>query len=154
WLICTTLVIVGVLLSQTRTGFLALWLTGSVFCWRVSRRMFRLFGGASLAFVVAMVLVGGLRFSPADLHAEPGRRLTLTDAVLASETAPVDLLFGPEPGKGAVSVVEVEGDMEGTPHRQLNANMHLTLMQRTGLIGWAIMMWVIGAALVGIYRGS
>ena len=32
--------------------------------------------------------------------------------------------------------------------------MHLTLMLRTGLIGWALIMWVIGAALAGIYRGS
>ncbi len=154
WLICTTVVIIGVLLSQTRTGFLALWLTGSVFCWRVSQRMFRLFAGVSLVFALVMVVLGGLRLAPEDLRAEFGRRLTLADAVFASEAAPVDLLFGPEPGKGAVSVVEIEGDAAGAPRRELNANMHLTLMQRTGLIGWVLMMWVIGAALTGIYRGS
>ena len=32
--------------------------------------------------------------------------------------------------------------------------MHLTLVQRTGLIGWALMMWVIGSALLAIKRGS
>ena len=42
WLICTTLVVVAVLLTQTRLSLLALWLTGAVFAWRVSRRAFRL----------------------------------------------------------------------------------------------------------------
>jgi uncharacterized membrane protein len=32
--------------------------------------------------------------------------------------------------------------------------MHLTLMQRTGVVGWALMMWVIGAALTAIGRAS
>src|SRR5689334_15403615 len=36
WLVCATLVVVGVLLTQTRAGLLALWVTGSVFAWRVS----------------------------------------------------------------------------------------------------------------------
>src|SRR5205085_1068895 len=64
WLICTTLVIVGVLLTQTRGGLLALWITGSVFAWRISARMFRVFALASLAFVGVMAFVGGLRLSP------------------------------------------------------------------------------------------
>src|SRR5262245_4001582 len=48
WLICTTLVLVAVLLTQTRLSLLALWLTGAVFAWRVSRRAFRLVLGAAL----------------------------------------------------------------------------------------------------------
>jgi hypothetical protein len=40
------------------------------------------------------------------------------------------------------------------PEKVHNDNMHLTLVLRTGLIGWALIMWVIGAALAGIYRGS
>ena len=63
WLVCATLVVMGVLLTQTRTGLLALWVTGSVFAWRVSRRMFRVFAGATLAFVALMVFVGALRLS-------------------------------------------------------------------------------------------
>ena len=63
------------------------------------------------------------------------------------------MLVGPEPGKGAVSLVEIDPDGS---HRHVvrNANMHLTLVQRTGVIGWALMMWVIGSALVAIKRGS
>ena len=48
----------------------------------------------------------------------------------------------------------VEGSGERAPHRAQNANMHLTLMLRAGLVGWALMMWVIGAALAAIYQGS
>ncbi len=154
WLISATLVIVGVLLTQTRTGFLALWITGSVFSWRVSRRTFRLFASLTLAFVVAMVLTGGLRLSTSSLSAEWARRVHLTDAAITAEASPLSLLLGPEPGKGAVSLVEVETQPGVPPQLVRNANMHLTLMLRTGLIGWALMMWVIGAALLAIYRGS
>jgi lipopolysaccharide/colanic/teichoic acid biosynthesis glycosyltransferase len=154
WLVCSTLVVVGVLLTQTRAGFLALWITGSVFSWRVSRRMFQLFAGATLAFVVVMVLVGGLRLSPEALSGEWTRRLSLANATIeADRHTPLGMLVGPEPGKGALSLVDVE---PGSAHHHVvrNANMHLTLVQRTGLIGWALMMWVIGSALLAIKRGS
>jgi len=154
WLVCTTLVIVGVLLTQTRTGFLALGLTASVFAWRVSRRVFHVFAGALVAFVAVMVAVGGLRLAPSALSTEWARRVALTSATIAADAeTPLGVLIGPEPGKGAVSVVEVEqGDAH--PRQMRNANMHLTLVQRTGIGGWALMMWVIGSALLAIYRGS
>jgi lipopolysaccharide/colanic/teichoic acid biosynthesis glycosyltransferase len=155
WLVCTTLVIVGVLLTQTRTGFLALWITGSVFAWRVSRRMFHVFAGATLAFVLLMVTVGGLRLSPQALSTEWARRRSLTSAAISADVStPLRVLVGPEPGKGAVSLVEVDGQRAHGHHLVRNANMHLTLVQRTGLVGWALMMWVIGAALAAIRRGS
>ncbi len=153
WLVCTTLVIVGVLLTQTRTGLLALWITGSVFAWRVSRRMFQVFAGATFVFAVAMMFLGGLRLAPAAVSSEWTRRLSLTSAAISSDSAsPFDVLVGPEPGKGAVSLVEVDDDGH---HRVVhNANMHLTLIRRTGVVGWALMMWVIGSALAAIARGS
>jgi len=155
WLVCTTLVIVGVLLTQTRTGFLALWITGSVFAWRVSRRMFHVFAGTTFAFVVLMVTVGGLRLSPHSISTEWARRMSLTSAAISADVStPLRVLVGPEPGKGAVSLVEVDGDPAHGHRLVRNANMHLTLVQRTGLIGWALMMWVIGAALAAIHRGS
>jgi len=99
-----------------------------------------------------MVFVGGMRLSPAALSNELGKRMSVTAATFTSDiTTPLGVLVGPEPGKGARSVVEVDG----VHHRVLrNANMHLTLVQRTGLIGWALMMWVIGSALLAIRRGS
>src|SRR6185369_15823910 len=73
---------------------------------------------------------------------------------LSAERGPLDLLFGAEPGKGAVSMVSVSDTGPAHHHQERNDNMHLTLMQRTGVLGWALMMWVIGAALAAIYRGS
>ena len=67
WLICTTLVLVAILLTQTRLSLLALWLTGAVFAWRVSRRAFRLVLGAALGLLGVLVLGGALR-SVADRH--------------------------------------------------------------------------------------
>jgi lipopolysaccharide/colanic/teichoic acid biosynthesis glycosyltransferase len=155
WLVCATLVIVGVLLTQTRTGLIALWVTGSVFCWRISRTTFRLFTGATLVFIIAMVLTGGQRLSPSALSEEFTRRLSLTAAAVASPgTTPLDLVVGPEPGRGALSYVQVDPAGPAGPHRERNANMHLTLVRRTGFVGWALMMWVIAAALAAIARGA
>jgi lipopolysaccharide/colanic/teichoic acid biosynthesis glycosyltransferase len=154
WLICTTLVLVAVLLTQTRLSLLALWLTGGVFAWRVSRRAFRVVLGAALALLGVLVLAGALRLSPADIAAEFSRRLDVTAATLDEETSGLRGLIGTDPGKGAVALVEVGRGPEGGATRVHNENMHLTLVLRTGLIGWALIMWVIGAALLGIYRAS
>jgi lipopolysaccharide/colanic/teichoic acid biosynthesis glycosyltransferase len=154
WLICTTLVVVCVLLTQTRTGLAALWVTGAVFCWRLSHRAFGAFSGASALFVAMMVGVGGLGLSPAQLGEQWSRRTSVTGAVIAGQPTFVDVLVGPEPGKGAVSVVALPDDAPGAPRRAQVDNMHLTLVRRTGVIGWALMMWVIGSALMAIYRGS
>jgi len=104
-----------------------------------------------------MVCVGALRLSPAALSAEWTRRVTFTSAAIrADASTPLGVLLGPEPGKGAVSRIEVDHDREGParPHLVRNENMHLTLVQRSGLVGWALMMWVIGSALAAIRRGA
>ncbi len=154
WLICTTLVLVAVLLTQTRLSLLALWVTGVVFAWRVSRRAFRLVLGAAIALLGILVMSGALRLSPGDIGAEFSRRLVVTAATISEEATGLRGLIGTDPGKGAVATVEVEHGPDGATEKVHNENMHLTLVLRTGLIGWALIMWVIGAALAGIYRGS
>jgi lipopolysaccharide/colanic/teichoic acid biosynthesis glycosyltransferase len=154
WLICSTLVLVAVVLTQTRTSLLALWLTGAVFTWRVSRRSFRLVLGGALGILGVMVMTGTLRFSPMDITSEFSRRLAVTAATLSEEASSLRGLIGTDPGKGAVAVVAVDKGAGTQAEPVRNENMHLTLVLRTGIIGWAIIMWVIGAALAGIYRGS
>ncbi len=154
WLICSTLVLVAVLLTQTRLSLLALWLTGVVFAWRVSRRAFRLALASAIGLLSVLVIAGALRFSPADLGAEFSRRVEVTAATLGEEASGLRGLIGTDPGKGAVALVEVGRGPDGLAEKVHNENMHLTLLLRTGLIGWALIMWVIGAALAGIYRGS
>ncbi len=154
WLICTTLVLVAVALTQTRLSLIALWLTGAVFAWRVSWRVFRLTIGAALGLAAALVLVGALRLSPAAMGEEFSRRLEVTAATLHESVAGIRGLIGTDPGKGAVTLVEVSRGPQGEPVLAHAENMHLTLLVRTGLIGWALIMWVIGAALAGIFRAT
>lgn len=154
WLICSTLVLVAVVLTQTRTSLLALWLTGAVFTWRVSRRSFRLVLGGALGILGVMVMTGTLRLSPMDITSEVSRRLTVTAATLSEEASSLRGLIGTDPGKGAVAVVAVDKGGGAQAEAVRNENMHLTLVLRTGIIGWGLIMWVIGAALAGIYRGS
>jgi lipopolysaccharide/colanic/teichoic acid biosynthesis glycosyltransferase len=154
WLICSTLVLVAVLLTQTRLSLLALWITGAVFAWRVSRRAFRLALGGAIALMAVLVMAGALRLSPADIGAEFSRRVAVSAATISEETSGLRGLIGTDPGKGAVALVEVGRGPDGAAEMVHNENMHLTLLLRTGLIGWALIMWVIGAALAGIYRGS
>jgi hypothetical protein len=45
--------------------------------------------------------------------------------------------------------VHVPSTDGSAPHSVKNDNMHLTLMLRTGIIGWSLMMWIVGAALAG-----
>ena len=122
--------------------------------WRVSRRAFRLVVGAALALLGVLVLAGALRLSPAAIGAEFSRRVEVTAATLAEGVSSLRGLVGTEPGRGAVSWVELRPRRDGTRERVHNENMHLTLVLRTGLIGWVLILWVIGTALAGIYRAS
>jgi lipopolysaccharide/colanic/teichoic acid biosynthesis glycosyltransferase len=151
WVVCTTLVVIGVVLTQTRTSLIALWLAAAVFTWRVSGRTFRLVVGSALAFMSMLVMVGALHLSPSDLREDWTRRVTLTSAVESSLLSPRGLI-GTKPGKGEASPIAVSDDVSGGTRVFRNENMHLTLMIRTGVVGWALMMWIVGAALAGMYR--
>ena len=151
WVACTTIVVIGIVLTQTRTSLIALWLAVAVFTWRISRRTFRLVVGSALAFMSVMVLVGALELSPSDLAQDVMRRVTVAETALEKEVWSPKGLIGTEPGKGASSIVTVPDPSGGEAHRVRNDNMHLTLMLRTGLVGWTLVMWIVGAALAGMY---
>lgn len=154
WLICVTLVVVGVLLTQTRVSMFALWVAASIFSFRISRRAFRAVIGGAFLFAALLVAGGGLRSSPQELATESLRRIEITRAVVVEELRDLKGLVGREPGIGIESMVVVPDRTTGAPALVPNRNMHLTLIQRTGLLGWALMLWVIGAALAAIRRGS
>lgn len=154
WLICVTLVVVGVLLTQTRLSMVALWIATAIFSWRVSGRAFRGVVGGAFLFAALLVAAGALRSSPAELVAETQRRVEITRTVIANEFADWRGAIGREPGLGSESWVLVRDRETGLLERTRNRNMHLTLIQRTGLVGWGLMMWVILAALAAIARGS
>jgi len=152
WVACTTIVVIGIVLTQTRTSLIALWLAVAVFTWRLSGRAFRLVLGSALAFLSLMVLVGALQLSPSDLSQDWVRRVNVTEKTLGTDLWHARGFIGIEPGRGAESVVTLrDPDGGGEVRRVRNDNMHLTLMLRTGLVGWALMMWIVGAALGGMY---
>jgi hypothetical protein len=151
WVACTTIVVIGVVLTQTRTSLIALWLAVAVFTWRTSRRTFRLVVGSAFAFMSIMVFVGALKLSPSDLVEDLNRRVNVTETAVTTDLWTRKGLIGTEPGKGASSVVTVPAS-DGHERQFLkNENMHLTLMLRTGVLGWGLMMWVVGAALACMY---
>jgi len=154
WLICVTLVIVGVLLSQTRVSMFALWIAVGIFSWRVSMRAFRGVVGGAFLFAALLVAGGGLRSSPAELASESVRRLEITRAVVVGELRDWRGIVGRSPGEGSESMVLVPTGETGALEPVPNRNMHLTLIQRTGVLGWALMLWVIGSALRAIRVGS
>jgi hypothetical protein len=111
------------------------------------------FACGTLAVFALMIATGSQRLSPSSIATEWARRVSLTGATITTEVRSHRALLGPEPGQGAVAKVPVQ--TPGAPaHLEPTANMHLTLMLRSGVIGWALMMWVIGAALFAIRRGS
>jgi len=132
--------VIGVVLTQTRTSLIALWLAVAVFTWRVSRRTFRLVVGSALAFLSVMVFVGALDVSPSGLAHDWTRRVSVTESALETDVWSLKGLIGTEPGRGAESIVTVPRAGGSEPQRLRNENMHLTLMQRTGFVGWMLMM--------------
>src|SRR5262249_25561036 len=122
WVACTTIVVIGVVLSQTRTSLIALWLACAVFTWRVARRTFRLVVGSALAFVSLMVLAGALQLSPSDLAQDWSRRVSVTETTIQTDLWSLRGLIGTEPGKGASSMVTVPGADGGEPQRLRNDN--------------------------------
>jgi hypothetical protein len=153
WVACTTIVVIGVVLTQTRTSLVALWLAVAVFTARTARRTFRLVVGSALAFLSVMVLVGTLQPSPTGLVADVIRRITVTETAFQSRMWGWKGLIGTEPGKGASSEVTVVRQTPDGPVTETykNENMHLTMMLRTGYLGWLLMLWIIGSALAGMY---
>lgn len=154
WVACTTIVVIGVVLTQTRTSLVALWLAVAVFTARTARRTFRLVVGSALGFLSVLVLVGALHLSPSDLVEDVVHRVTVASTAIQEDLWSWRGLVGPEPGKGAASEITImEQDANGVwhPTKAKNENMHLTLMLRTGYLGWMLMLWTIGAALAGMY---
>jgi lipopolysaccharide/colanic/teichoic acid biosynthesis glycosyltransferase len=146
WVACATIALIGVLLTQTRLSLVALLVTVGAFLWRTRYRYL-----AILALVVALaftVVVAGrhLRLSPSEVSAEAARRGHAASHVLSAP--PRELLLG----VGSTRRVAISP----IPDRDsdwISTNMHLTLIRQHGLIGWALMLWILAAALIALYRG-
>lgn len=146
WVGCATVALIGVFLTHTRMGLVALVVSLSVFLWRTSHRYIGIL--AIAVTMVAAVLLGGrqLRLSVPEVAAEAVRRGAIAEHVFA---APIhELLLGVGSTRRLAMSPIPEQDA-----RWISNSMHLTLIRQNGLIGWALMLWVFGATLVALYRG-
>jgi len=146
WVACATIALVGIFLTQTRMGFVALLMTFGTFLWR-SR--YRLLAIVSLALVmVGLIAVGGerLRMSLPEVTAEASRRTVAATEVFSAPAT--ELLLG----VGSIRRQAVSPIPE-KDRPWISSNMHLTLIRQHGLIGWGLMMWIFGATMLALYRG-
>ena len=146
WVACATIALVGVFLTQTRMGFVALLVTFGTFLWRSRYRSL-----AIIALVVTMTTVialGGerVRFSLPEVTAEAARRGEAVSEVFAAPAS--ELLFG----VGSIRRQAVSPILD-KDRPWISSNMHLTLIRQHGLIGWGLMLWIFGATLLALYRG-
>jgi len=146
WVGCTTIALVGVFLTSTRMGLVALMVTVGVFLWKTRYRVLGILG-----LVVVMlfgVLVGGsrLRLSLPEVTAEAARRGEAASEVFA---APFQELLVGVGGMRRVAISPIpEKDRPW-----ISSNMHLTLIRQHGLVGWALMLWIFAATLAALYDG-
>ncbi len=80
------------------------------------------------------------------MAAETARRSAAVAEVFAAPTRELIL------GVGSTRRVAIM-PASGRDGEWISTNMHLTLIRQHGLIGWVLMLWIIAAALVALYRG-
>ena len=146
WVGCATIALVGVFLTETRMGLVALLLTVGTFLWRSRYRLLAIV--TLVTMMLAVVVVGGarMRLSMPELTAEAGRRGEAAAEVFSAPTS--ELLFG----VGSIRRQAIS-PISDRDRPWISSNMHLTLIRQHGVIGWALMMWIFGATLVALYRG-
>jgi hypothetical protein len=151
WLVCATVSFVGVFLTQTRVGLLALLLTGTLFLCR--RRGGALtFVGVFVLCILLLVSLGLPRFTVSDLAADLGRRLDV-HATLADRPV-LHWLVGAGAADTGRTLAErtVAGARAATPVPSAPANMHLTLINEHGILGWLLVLWIVGATILAVKR--
>jgi lipopolysaccharide/colanic/teichoic acid biosynthesis glycosyltransferase len=146
WVGCSTIALVGVFLTHTRMGLAALLVTVGVFLWKTR---YRVVGIVTLVAVILFgVLVGGdaVRLSVPAVTAEAARRSEAVHEVFAAPAG--ELLLGVGSTRRIAMSPIPEDDRP-----LISRNMHLTLIRQNGLIGWGLMLWIVAATLVALYRG-
>jgi len=157
WIVCTTISGIGIFLTQSRIGLLALLITGTVFLSQRLRYAFIFSTIVLFCFLLALSL-GASRFSPIQFGEEVttwvqdmtpvlqtiSTRRWLIGGIVRTDSrsggvspdSPLGIAFAPHRGPFSPEEHEIE-----------IANMHLVLAMEHGVIGWLIIMWIISASL-------
>ncbi|MBI3248593.1 MAG: sugar transferase [Deltaproteobacteria bacterium] len=157
WLVSTTIVFTSILLTQDLLGLFALFVTCAVFLAYTSSR--------TIPLLVCLFLAPLLLLGAWDQSATLSRQMTL----LQSGTGKIvrELLTMPSPtlliGSG-IKTRQLQLGLRSEPTSsavesalstdEVSNNMHWTLIRETGLIGWLLMLWIIGATLRTLYWGT
>jgi lipopolysaccharide/colanic/teichoic acid biosynthesis glycosyltransferase len=143
WLICSTLSFVGIFFTQTRVGLLALLVTGTAFlARRLTHAVF--FSTLFLLCLLALVLLGGERFSPAAIQKETTEWVSEKTAILQTIPAKTWLIGGEATSP---HLLVKDNFREPGDERDDIPNMHVTLALEHGIAGWCVIMWLIFSAL-------
>jgi len=143
WLICSTLSFVGIFFTQTRVGLLALLVTGTAFlARRLTHAVF--FSTLFLLCLLALVLLGGERFSPAAIQKETTEWVSEKTAILQTIPAKTWLIGGEATSP---HLLVKNNFREPDDERDDIPNMHVTLALEHGIAGWFVIMWLIFSAL-------
>jgi lipopolysaccharide/colanic/teichoic acid biosynthesis glycosyltransferase len=148
WVAASTVTLIGILLTKHPTGLLALALTATLYL----RRYF----GILFACVFVLLLSP---FAYLSLHHFLGHGgLSLASLVCGEaanacralrELPPSELLLG----IGPRTMGELP-DSSVMHAAAATANGHVSLLIENGILGWLSMMWILGAALVTLYRAQ
>lgn len=148
WLVCATISFVGVFLTQTRVGLLALLVTGTLYLYR-RRANVLAFVTIFLMVILLLVSLGPPRFSVSEALDAVRYRIETDSAVF--ERPLLHWLIG----AGAATTAEVISDHHPRPspvdlEPLVISNMHLTLITEHGILGWLLVMWIVVAAIAAI----
>jgi len=144
WVACATVTLIGVFLTQTRMGLVAMAITVCAFLWKTSHRFIGIFAFVGVTVFSGIVAQDYLRLSLPEVTAEAARRSEAVSEVLSAP--PMELLFG-------VGSTRRLAMASADPSFDISTNMHLTLIRQHGIAGWMLMLWIFAAALVALYRG-
>jgi lipopolysaccharide/colanic/teichoic acid biosynthesis glycosyltransferase len=152
WLVSTTIAFTSILLTQNLLGLLALLAASAVFLVYTSSR--------TVPLLICIFLIPILVLGAWDEAAAPTQAYRSLQAKFATEartlaTVPVRQLIL---GSGPKSLQPRAPGVTPQPPRDLSGlasnNMHLSLILETGIVGWLLMLWILGEALRVIYRGA
>jgi lipopolysaccharide/colanic/teichoic acid biosynthesis glycosyltransferase len=146
WVAATTICLVGILLTRHPAGLIALALVAVVYLWR---HFSTLWAGAFLVVLTPFAVLSVQ-------HAVSDGQLSWMTLLCGQNTAPCEsigelslreLLFG----LGPRTLGElVPGGKHLPDHMFHDLSGNVRLLLENGILGWAAMMWVLGAALVSL----
>jgi len=146
WVAATTVCLVGILLTRHPAGLVALAIVASVYLWRHFSTLW------ALVFLVVLTPFAFLSVQ----HAFSEGQLSWMTLLCGQNTLPCEsiglmspreLLFGLGP-RTLGELVPAGSHLPDSAFHEISGNVRLLL--ENGVLGWAAMMWVIGAAIFSL----